>query len=108
MHYLLFYEKAPDHAQREAPLMAAHREHVRSALSRGEIVLAGPLLEPTDGSNVLLFEADTAATAESFAAADPYVAGGIVTRWQVRPWQTVAGKHAACPLPDLRIEQTST
>ena len=55
MHYLLFYEKAPDHAQREGPLMAAHREHVRAALSRGEIVLAGPLREPADGSNVLLF-----------------------------------------------------
>lgn len=108
MHYLLFYEKAPDHAQREAPLMAAHREHVRAALSRGEIVLAGPLLEPTDGSNVLLFEADTADTVRSFAAADPYVTGGIVTRWQLRPWRTVAGKDAAYPLPDLRIERTGT
>jgi uncharacterized protein len=101
MHYLLFYEKAPDHAQREGPLMAAHREHVRAALARGDIVLAGPLLEPADGSNVLLFQADAAATAECFAAADPYVTGGIVTRWHVRPWQTVAGKDAACPLPDF-------
>jgi uncharacterized protein YciI len=105
MHYLLFYEKATDHAQREGPLMHAHRDHVRAALSRGEIVLAGPLLEPTDGSNVLLFQTETAAPAESFAAADPYVTGGIVSRWQVRPWQTVAGKHAACPLPDFQSSE---
>lgn len=105
MHYLLFYEEAPDHAQREGPLMAAHREHVRAALSLGEIVLAGPLLEPTDGSNVLLFRADTAAAVESFATADPYVTGGIVTRWQVRPWQTVAGKDAACPLDAFKVDR---
>ena len=104
MHYLLFYEKALDHAEREGPLMQAHRDHVRAALSRGEIVLAGPLLEPSDGSNVLLFKTDSAVTVESFAAADPYVTGGIVTRWQVRPWQTVAGKDAACPLPDFKVD----
>jgi hypothetical protein len=99
MHFLLFYEKAPDHAQREAPLQAAHRAHVVAALNRAELVLGGPLLDPNDGANVLLFQADSAVTAETFAQADPYVQHGIVTRWHVRPWQTVVGKEAACKLP---------
>ncbi len=100
MHYLLFYEKAPDYAQREPPLLAAHRAHVFAAVARGDLILGGPLTYPTDGANVLLFRADSAATAEAFAGADPYVQNGIVNRWHVREWQTVVGKDAACPLPE--------
>jgi uncharacterized protein len=99
MHYLLFYEKVPDHAQREVPLLAAHLAYVMAAVARGELIVGGPLGDPVDGANVLLFQADSAATAESFAAGDPYVAGGIVKSWRVRTWQTVVGKAAACPLP---------
>jgi uncharacterized protein YciI len=100
MHYLLFYEKAPDHAEREGPLQTAHRAHVRAAVSRGELILGGPLADPVDGAQVLLFQADSAAPAEAFAAADPYVVHGIVIRWRVRPWQTVVGAEAAFPLFD--------
>ncbi len=35
MHYLLFYEKVADHLQREIPLQAAHRAHVKAAAARG-------------------------------------------------------------------------
>jgi uncharacterized protein YciI len=100
MHYLLFYEKVPDYAEREVPLRAAHRVHVRAAVSHGELMLGGPLTDPLDGTQVLLFRADSVATAESFAAADPYVLHGIVSRWHVRPWQTVVGDGAAVPLPE--------
>jgi len=100
MHYLLFYEKTPDYAQREIPLQVVHRTHVLAAVSRGELMLGGPLADPTDGTNVLLFQADSAATVEAFATSDPYVTGGVVCRWRVRPWQTVVGKGAACPLPE--------
>ncbi|HET6326200.1 MAG TPA: YciI-like protein [Planctomycetaceae bacterium] len=99
MHYLLFYEKVSDHAQREAPLQSAHRTHVLAAVARGDLLLGGPLEDPIDGANVLLFRADSPDTAESFAAADPYVTSGIVCHWHVRPWRTVVGKEAACPLP---------
>lgn len=100
MHYLLFYEKAPDYAEREPPLQAAHRTHVFAAVARGELILGGPLTDPTDGANVLLFQSDTPETAQAFAKADPYVQAGIVNRWHVRPWQTVVGAGAAFPLPD--------
>jgi uncharacterized protein len=98
MHYLLFYDKAPDHAQREGPLMAGHRDHLQAAIARGELLLGGPLADPIDGTNVLLFQSDTAAVAEIFAAGDPYVLNGVVTRWRVRRWETVVGPAAACPL----------
>jgi hypothetical protein len=100
MHYLLHYEKSPNHALREPPHQAAHLAHVRAAVTRGDLLLGGPLLDPTDGSNLLLFTAESHATVESFATADPYVQHGIVTRYQIRPWQTVVGPTATCPLPE--------
>jgi len=47
---------------------------------------------------VLLFKGDSPEVAEKFAQADPYVANGIVKRWYVREWTTVAGKGAAMPI----------
>jgi hypothetical protein len=49
-----------------------------------------------DGA-VLLFRAESPAVAERFAAADPYVRHGLVTRWWVRPWTTVVGDGATSP-----------
>jgi uncharacterized protein YciI len=100
MHYLLFYEKAPDYADREAPLRAAHRAYVQAAARRGELLLGGSLADPADGAAVLLFRADSPATAEAFAAGDPYVQHEVVSRWRVRAWETVVGEGAAHPLPD--------
>ena len=71
-------------------------------VERGELVLAGALAEPVD-SAVLLFESETPAVAEAFAAGDPYVKQGLVTRWRVRPWTTVLGSRAAVPLPTESI-----
>lgn len=99
MHYLLFYEKAPDHAARQGPWQAPHLAYVQAAARRGELILAGSLLDPHDGAAVLLFQADSAATAEAFAKGDPYVLEGIVNKWRVRQWDTVVGRDAANPLP---------
>jgi uncharacterized protein YciI len=103
MHYLLFYEKAPDYAARQAPLQAPHLAHVQAAARSGELVLAGSLGDPNDGAAVLLFKADSPAVAEAFARADPYVIQGIVNKWWVRRWETVVGKDAAHLLPDERL-----
>lgn len=102
MHYILQYEKTPDHQQREPEFQAAHRDHVRAAVVRGELVLGGPLENPGDGTNLLLFSGNSADVAESFARADPYVRAGIVCRWQVRPWRTVVGPMASCPLSEFQ------
>lgn len=91
MHYLLAYEKAPDYAARQQPYLDAHRDHVMNAARSGELVLAGSLQDPIDGSAILVFQAESRAVAESFARADPYVIHGVVSNWRVRGWDTVAG-----------------
>jgi uncharacterized protein YciI len=100
MHYLLFYEKAPDYAARQGPLHSAHLAHLRAAVRRGEVLLGGSLPDPVDGSAVLLFQADSPGTVAACAAADPFVLHGVVCRWWVREWQMVLGDDATAPLPD--------
>ncbi|HEU4628795.1 MAG TPA: YciI-like protein [Gemmatimonadaceae bacterium] len=97
MHFLLLYDLAPDYLERRGAHRDAHLALAWEAQARGELVLAGALAEPPDGA-VFLFQGDTPAAAEAFAAADPYVRHGVVTRWRVRPWTTVVGDQATTPV----------
>jgi uncharacterized protein YciI len=97
MHFLLLYDVVADYVERRTPFRAEHLALARAAESRGELILGGALANPADGA-VLLFRGDSAAAAEAFAAADPYVKNGLVTRWRVREWTTVVGRDAEVKL----------
>jgi uncharacterized protein YciI len=97
VHYLLFYELAPDYMDRRPPLRPAHLAYARDAVARGELVLGGALADPPDRA-VLLFKGDSPEAAERFPVSDPYVLQGLVTRWYVREWTTVVGPDAAVHL----------
>src|SRR5437773_643383 len=97
MHYLLVYDLSPDYLERRGEFRKAHLALAWQASERGELTLGGALGDPVDGA-VLLFEGASPEVAERFAAADPYVKQGLVTRWRVRPWTTVVGKTASSPI----------
>lgn len=97
MHYLLFYDVVPDYVERRAAFRDEHLALAWAAHERGELVLGGAFDDPVDGA-VLLFSSDSPAAAEAFAARDPYVRNGLVTRWRVRKWRTVAGQDSATPV----------
>ena len=97
MHYLLFYDVIPDYVERRAAFRDEHLSLAWQAHSRGELVLGGALADPVDGA-VLFFSCDSPAPVEAFAAADPYVRHGLVTKWRVRAWTTVVGTAAATPV----------
>jgi hypothetical protein len=97
MHYLLFYDVVPDYVNRRAPFRAEHLAYAWKAAGRGELILAGALADPADGA-VLLFQGSSPEVAERFAAADPYMKHGLVTRWRVRLWNTVVGETATSPV----------
>ena len=100
MHYLLFYDVVPDYLERRAAFRSRHLALGRAAVARGELLLGGALAEPVAGA-VLLFQGQSPAVAERFAAADPYVVNGLVRRWWVREWTTVVVPGAAVtPPPD--------
>ena len=87
--------------RRETDRRAQYREiHLKKAWdshARGELILGGALADPVDGA-VLLFSAESRAVPEEFARTDPYVINGIVRRWYVREWTTVAGTTATTPV----------
>jgi uncharacterized protein YciI len=97
MHYLLFYELVPDYVARRAPLRADHLRLAWASHGRGELVLGGILTEPVDRA-VLMFQGESPDVARRFAETDPYVINGLVMRWEVREWVTVAGDDAATPV----------
>lgn len=97
MHYLLFYDCAPDYLERRAQFRDEHLALAWQSQARGELVLAGALSDAFDGA-LLLFQGDSAAAAEAFAKADPYVKNGLISAWRVRPWTTVVGDGAASPV----------
>jgi uncharacterized protein YciI len=97
MHYLLFYELGDDYLSRRGEFRNAHLGLAWQASARGELVLGGALANPVDLA-VLLFKGDSPEIAEQFAKTDPYVTNGIVKRWYVREWTTVAGETAATPV----------
>ena len=96
-HFLLFYDVAPDYLARRAEFREAHLKKAWAAHARGELLLGGAVADPVD-SAMLLFAAESPRVAEAFAREDPYVVNGLVTRWRVREWLTVAGDTAVAPI----------
>jgi len=98
-YFALIYDVVPDFQTRRNEFRQEHLQFVREAHERGEVPLAGALGDPADGA-LIVFHSSSAAAAEAFAKRDPYVLNGLVTRWQVRPWNVVtvpgglAGKQA--------------
>jgi uncharacterized protein YciI len=96
-HFLLFYDVVDDYVERRAALRDAHLHKAWASHDRGELVLGGALADPPDGA-VLLFRGTSRQVAEDFARADPYVTSGLVSRWRVSEWITVAGELAVNPV----------
>ena len=91
MHWLLTYDYVDDIPARRAPFREAHIGLVRDLHDRGVLLMAGAVGDPIEGA-LLVFTTEDRAVVEEFVARDPYVGGGLVTGWQVRPWNVVVGQ----------------
>ena len=97
MHYLLIYDTAPDYLTRRGEFRQQHLALAWTFAERGELLLGGATGDPADGA-MLLFQGDSPAAAEAFAAADPYVHNGLISKWTIKPWHTVVGEQASNPI----------
>lgn len=97
MHYILFYDYVSDYLERRSEFREQHMKLAKEYIDRGEFFLGGAFADPADGA-ALVFKGDSKAVAESFAKQDPYVLNGLVSKWHVREWTTVAGKDACNPI----------
>jgi uncharacterized protein YciI len=66
---------------------AAHRARLQEFADRGLLLMAGPLDDPPTGDALGIFT--TREGAEEFVAGDPFVSGGVVAAWRIRPWHEV-------------------
>lgn len=93
-HFVLFYDYPADFRERRAPYRAAHIEHAKASVARGELQAGGAFAGDDPPLGMLLFQAERAEIAEAFARADPYVLNGVVLSWRVREWVTAVGPLA--------------
>ncbi len=96
MHYILLYDLVPDYLTRRAQFRDSHLAHARRAFERGDLILAGALVDPADRA-ILIFSGNSPKAPEEFALNDPYVKNGLVTSWSVRKWNTVVGEGSSPP-----------
>jgi uncharacterized protein len=89
-YFALIYDVVPDMVHRRDPYRPEHLRLARASQERGELVMAGALGDPPGA--LLVFRAADQSVAEAFATNDPYVTGGLVTKWTVRPWVVVVGQ----------------
>ena len=74
-------------AENIAAIRPAHRGFIAKLGSEGLVAAAGPF---TDGSGSLfIYETDSLEEAERIFAQDPYSAGRVVVRHEMRVWQLV-------------------
>jgi uncharacterized protein YciI len=95
--WLLIYDLVDDYVTRRAQFRDEHLALARASHARGELKMAGAFGNEIDSATpradgaALVFTAETKDAAERFAAADPYVKNGLVTRWRALEWKVVVG-----------------
>ena len=88
-HFALHYDYVPNIVERRAPFRAAHLELYRAWRADGRLVMGGAVGEPPHGA-LIVFDVESAAEVEEFAAVDPYVLNGLVTDRRIEPWAVVS------------------
>jgi uncharacterized protein YciI/uncharacterized protein YndB with AHSA1/START domain len=84
--YLMTYETTPESLQKAPANLPSHRERLDEFQRRGKLLMAGPVI---DGSGRAFGVFTTKESAEEFIAGDPFVTGGVVTKWSVVEWMEV-------------------
>lgn len=99
MQWMLWYEVGPDYLAKRAQYREQHLSLARKARDAGLLLAGGALTAwHSDGgmadapqAAALYFQTDDPTHVAQFADADPYVIHGLVRRYQIFRWHTVAG-----------------
>jgi uncharacterized protein len=76
-------------------LRPQHRAYLAALKEAGRLAASGPF---SDGSGALIiYEAESLAAAEALLKGDPFHAGGVFLRWELRPWNTVIANRELFP-----------
>ena len=89
-YFALFYDVVENFVEKRMPYREPHLNMVKEAHDRGHVVMAGALGDPPERA-LILFRVEDASVVENFARTDPYVTQGVVSHWEVKPWNVVVG-----------------
>jgi len=78
------YIQDPDLVQAHRPM---HRAYLSSLLEAKKLFCAGPFMD--DFGALIVYDTETKEEAEALIQADPFHAGKIFVRWDLRPWKVV-------------------
>src|SRR5262245_39595300 len=81
---VLFYVDDPDAV---AGTRTVHRAYMADLLHQGKLAAGGPFQDLTGA--LFIYEAESAAEAERFAAEDPYTLAGLIKEHTIRPWTLI-------------------
>ena len=97
---VVLYESPPEARARVPEFFAAHSAYADEFRERhpGALLMIGPFPDAEDGQPGAMSIFTSRERAEEFAASDPFVLNGVVTRWRVRVWFGPKIKRRSCPL----------
>jgi uncharacterized protein len=84
VRYVLFYDSGD--LSLAAENFPRHKARYEEFMARGVLLSLGPFTDR--GGSMAVFTSLEAA--EEFAAADPFVLSGVVSKWHVREWRAVS------------------
>jgi uncharacterized protein YciI len=87
MLFVIIGHDGPDGARLRPKVREAHLANLRPLVNSGKVKIAGPF---TDGSgSLIVVDMENEAEAVAFANSDPYMAGGVFARVEVKPFRQV-------------------
>ena len=92
MKHVLRYTAVEDFMPLAMANGAAHVARLHEFQGRGVLLMAGTMQEPMNGDALAIFT--TREAAEEFVDGDPFVLNGVVSTWQIRPWDEVLERDA--------------
>ena len=90
MTFVLIGLDGPNGAELRKQLRPSHLARLEELDAEKRLITAGPFADKT--GSLIVFEADSPQEAIAWAEADPYVSGGVFSRYEVKPFIQVLPK----------------
>ncbi len=87
-NHLLIYTYVEDMLAKRGPHREAHLARIEAARQDGKLLIGGAFGDPPSGA-AIGFTGMSREQVEAWAAADPYVLGGLVRERRIEPWTLV-------------------
>ncbi|GIW79561.1 MAG: hypothetical protein KatS3mg105_1368 [Gemmatales bacterium] len=84
-----------DDKEKIAAVRPEHRRYLTSLIEEGKLAISGPFTD--DSGALIVYEADSASSAEQLLKDDPFFKNGIFQKYELRPWNPVLGNRELLP-----------